>query len=64
MAVTIERNSKEITIKLPVDTSVDFLVISIVVFVVVRFVNRLKGRAQDVSDAMVVTPKDIELLVG
>lgn len=49
---------------MPVDTSVDFLVISIVVFVVVRFVNRLKGRAQDVSDAMVVTPKDIELLVG
>ncbi|HKK78762.1 MAG TPA: hypothetical protein VJ933_03995 [Phaeodactylibacter sp.] len=24
--------------------------------------NRLKGRAQDVSDATVVTPKDIELL--
>ncbi len=44
------------------EATVDFLVISIVVFVVVRFMNRLKGRAQDASDTTVVTPKDIELL--
>lgn len=45
-----------------VEASIDFLIISIVVFVVVKFMNRLKFRAQDVSDSTVTTPKDIELL--
>jgi large conductance mechanosensitive channel len=42
--------------------SVDFLIISIVIFVVVKFMNKLKVRSQDVSDQTVSTPKDIELL--
>jgi len=40
----------------------DFLVIGIVVFMIVKFMNRLKNKAQDVKDKTVVTPKDIELL--
>ena len=45
-----------------IEASIDFLIISIVVFVVVKFMNQLKGKAQDVSDSTVTTPKDIELL--
>jgi len=45
-----------------IEASVDFLVISMVLFAVVKVMNRLKGRAQDASDPTVATPKDIELL--
>ncbi|MEQ8703061.1 MAG: large conductance mechanosensitive channel protein MscL [Phaeodactylibacter sp.] len=45
-----------------IEVSVDFLIISLVVFGVVKFMNRLKGRAQDTSDTTVATPRDIELL--
>jgi large conductance mechanosensitive channel len=45
-----------------IEVSIDFLIVSLVVFIVVKFMNRLKFRAQDVSDSTVVTPKDIELL--
>jgi len=40
----------------------DFLIIGFTVFVVVKFMNRLRNRAQDTKDETVVTPKDIELL--
>lgn len=40
----------------------DFLVIGIVVFMIVKFMNRLKKKSQDVKDKTVATPKDIELL--
>lgn len=40
----------------------DFLIIGFTVFLVVKFMNRLKRKAQDTNDATVVTPKDIELL--
>lgn len=40
----------------------DFLVIGIVVFIIVKFMNRLRTKSQDVKDPTVVTPKDIELL--
>jgi large conductance mechanosensitive channel len=40
----------------------DFLVIGIVVFIIVKFMNRLRTKSQDVKDNTVVTPKDIELL--
>lgn len=45
-----------------IEASVDFLIISIVVFGVVKFMNQLKGKAQDTTDKTVSTPKDIELL--
>lgn len=40
----------------------DFVIIGFTVFVVVKFMNRLRNRAQDVKDETVATPKDIELL--
>lgn len=45
-----------------IEASIDFLIISLVVFLVVKFMNQLKGKAQDASDDTVSTPKDIELL--
>ena len=40
----------------------DFLIIGFTVFIVVKFMNRLRNKAQDTTDKTVVTPKDIELL--
>lgn len=42
--------------------SVDFLIVSLTIFIVVQFMNRLKNRADDIHDTTVKTPKDIELL--
>jgi len=41
---------------------IDFLIIGLTVFFVVKVMNRLKRKSQDVEDKTVVTPKDIELL--
>lgn len=40
----------------------DFLIIGFTVFIVVKFMNRLRNKAHDTSDKTVTTPKDIELL--
>ncbi|KAA5823558.1 large conductance mechanosensitive channel protein MscL [Algibacter amylolyticus] len=40
----------------------DFLIIGFTVFIVVKFMNRLKNKSHDAKDKTVVTPKDIELL--
>lgn len=40
----------------------DFIIIGFTVFIVVKFMNRLKDRAQDTKDTTVKTPKDIQLL--
>lgn len=40
----------------------DFIIIGFTVFIVVKFMNRLRNKAQDTKDETVVTPKDIELL--
>ncbi|WP_298556410.1 large conductance mechanosensitive channel protein MscL [uncultured Algibacter sp.] len=40
----------------------DFIIIGFTVFIVVKFMNRLRNKAQDTKDTTVVTPKDIELL--
>lgn len=40
----------------------DFIIIGFTVFIVVKFMNRLKKKAQDTKDNTVATPKDIELL--
>lgn len=40
----------------------DFLIIGFTVFIIVKFMNRLRTRAQDTKDKTVVTPKDIQLL--
>lgn len=40
----------------------DFLIVGMTVFIVVKAMNRLRNKAQDSKDTTVVTPKDIELL--
>ncbi|WP_339895374.1 large conductance mechanosensitive channel protein MscL [uncultured Algibacter sp.] len=40
----------------------DFAIIGFTIFIVVKFMNRLRNKAQDTKDKTVVTPKDIELL--
>lgn len=40
----------------------DFLIIGMTVFIVVKFLNSLKAKAEDPEDTTVKTPKDIELL--
>lgn len=40
----------------------DFMIIGFTVFIVVKFMNKLRNKAQDTKDKTVVTPKDIELL--
>ncbi|MDT0646582.1 large-conductance mechanosensitive channel protein MscL [Zunongwangia sp. F260] len=45
-----------------VQSLVDFLIIGLTIFVVVKFLNRFKKKAEDPKDKTVVTPKDIELL--
>lgn len=40
----------------------DFIIIGFTVFIIVKFMNRLRNKAQDTKDPTVVTPKDIQLL--
>ena len=40
----------------------DFLIIGFTVFILVKFMNRLRSKAQDPKDETVVTPRDIQLL--
>lgn len=42
----------------------DFLIIGFTIFIVVKFMNRLRTKAQDAKDVTVVTPKDIQLLTN
>ncbi len=44
------------------EVTLDFLVVGLTVFLVVKAMNRLKNKSQDVKDKTVKTPKDIELL--
>ena len=40
----------------------DFLIIGFTVFILVKFMNRLRNKAQDPKNETVVTPRDIQLL--
>ncbi|TPV32419.1 large conductance mechanosensitive channel protein MscL [Paucihalobacter ruber] len=44
------------------ETLLDFFIVGMTVFIVVKGMNRFKRRAQDAKDKTVETPKDIELL--
>ena len=45
-----------------IEASIDFFIIALTVFMVVKVMNRLKNKAEDVEDKSVTTPKNIELL--
>ena len=44
------------------ETVLDFLIVGFTIFIVVKFVNKLQLKAEDVSDVTVATPADIQLL--
>ena len=44
------------------EVSVDFVIIAMTIFVVIKGMNKLKAKAENPKDKQVVTPKDIELL--
>lgn len=45
-----------------IEVFIDFIVIGLTVFLVVKFMNRFKRKAEDTKNKTVATPKDIELL--
>ncbi len=47
-----------------IEVFIDFLVIGLTVFLVVKFMNRFKRKAEDPKDTTVATPKDVELLTN
>ena len=44
------------------EATIDFFIIALTVFMVVKVMNKLKNKAEDVEDKTVTTPKNIELL--
>jgi large conductance mechanosensitive channel len=44
------------------ETFLDFVIVGLTVFLVVKGMNRLRDKAQDPKNVVVKTPKDIELL--
>ena len=45
-----------------IEALVDFLVIGLTIFVVIKMMNRFKSKSEDPEDKAVETPKNIELL--
>ncbi|APS39741.1 MULTISPECIES: large-conductance mechanosensitive channel protein MscL [unclassified Salegentibacter] len=45
-----------------IEAFLDFLIIGFTIFLVIKFMNRFRKKAQDPEDKREVTPKDIELL--
>ncbi len=41
---------------------IDFIIIAFTIFIVIRFINRFKDKAENPKDKTVETPKNIELL--
>ena len=64
----ILRSATETTSQVSIDyglfaeTILDFLIVGFTIFIVVKFINRLKTKADDVKDESVPTPADIQLL--
>ena len=45
-----------------IETVLDFLIVGFTIFIVVKFINKLRNQANNVEDTTVPTPADIELL--
>ena len=60
---TSETNSQvSIDYGLFTETILDFLIVGVTVFIVVKFIKKLKVKADDVSDQTLATSADIQLL--
>ena len=47
-----------------IEVLIDFAIISLTIFVVIKFMNRFRTKAEDPSNLEETTPKDIELLAN
>ncbi len=47
---------------LVLENGIDFLIIALTIFIVLRLIKNLRDRAEDETDKTVPTPKDIQLL--
>ena len=44
------------------NVSIDFLIVALTIFLLIKGINRLRNKAEDPEDAAVETPKNIQLL--
>ena len=64
----ILRSATETTSQVSIDyglfaeTALDFLIVGLTIFMVVKFINKLKTKADDIKDESVATPAYIKLL--
>lgn len=47
-----------------IEVMVDFTIIALTIFMVIKMINKLKAKAEDPKDTAEVTPKNIELLAS
>ena len=59
---TKESTQVSIDYGLLIETVIDFLIVGFTIFIVVKFINKLRNQANNVEDTTVPTPADIELL--
>ena len=59
---TNEATQVSIDYGLLIETVIDFLIVGFTIFIVVKFINKLRNQANNVEDTTVPTPADIELL--
>lgn len=45
-----------------IEVSIDFLIVALTIFVVIKFFNRFKSKSEDPKNSEVETPKNIQLL--
>lgn len=45
-----------------IEVLIDFVIIALTIFIVIKFINRFKNKAEDPKNKEVATPKNIELL--
>ena len=58
----VENTGLVIKYGMALEAGIDFLIIALTIFVAVRFIKRLRDKAEDPQDTSVPTPKDIQLL--
>ena len=59
-----EEKSKEVLISYNelIEILIDFTIFTLTIFIVIKFINRFKRKAEDPKNKVVETPKNIELL--
>lgn len=45
-----------------IEAMIDFFIVALTIFIVIRFINSLRTKAEDETNKEVITPKDIQLL--